>query len=68
MQHVKIGFMKTALRAKFAQHADLLAILLGTGSAKIVERNDGDAYWYVVRFIALSCMEGGRIYVSYTSA
>ena len=42
-QQVKIGFMKKALHAKFSQHADLLAILLGTGSAKIVERNDGDA-------------------------
>lgn len=54
MQHVKIGFMKTALRAKFAQHADLLAILLGTGSAKIVERNDGDAYWY--SFVSSRCL------------
>lgn len=46
MQQVKLGFMKKALHAKFSQHADLLAILLGTGSAKIMERNDGDAYWY----------------------
>ena len=47
---MKISFMKKALHAKFSQHPDLLAVLLGTGSRKIVERNDGDAYWYVAVF------------------
>lgn len=33
----KFGRMKEVLRAKFAQHADLREILLGTGTARLVE-------------------------------
>lgn len=37
--------MREALRAKFTQHADLRAILLGTGERKIVEHTERDSYW-----------------------
>lgn len=42
---VKDRIMHEAVLAKFAQHADLRAILLGTGEAKIVEHTENDAYW-----------------------
>lgn len=42
---VKEDVMLAALRAKFAQHADLRAALLATGSAHLVERAPRDAYW-----------------------
>ena len=37
--------MLTALRAKFTQHADLQAILLGTGDETLVEHTNKDRYW-----------------------
>jgi ribA/ribD-fused uncharacterized protein len=37
--------MLDALRAKFTQHDDLKAILLGTGDAKLVEHTENDSYW-----------------------
>lgn len=37
--------MTEAVRAKFSQHEDLAAILLGTGDAKLVEHTRNDAYW-----------------------
>ncbi len=37
--------MLRAVRAKFAQHADLAALLLSTGDALIVERSRRDHYW-----------------------
>lgn len=37
--------MRTALRAKFGQHADLRAALLATGHAQLVEHTERDAYW-----------------------
>ncbi|WP_412028130.1 NADAR family protein [Deinococcus yunweiensis] len=42
---VKDDVMRVALRAKFTQHADLRALLLGTGGADIVEHTANDAYW-----------------------
>lgn len=37
--------MHAALRAKFTQHADLAALLLSTGSAKLVEHTTNDSFW-----------------------
>jgi hypothetical protein len=37
--------MTRAVRAKFTQHVDLCAMLLGTGDATIVEHTHNDAYW-----------------------
>ena len=42
---VKERVMLDALRAKFTQHEDLKAVLLGTGDAKLVEHTANDAYW-----------------------
>jgi ribA/ribD-fused uncharacterized protein len=37
--------MMEALRAKFTQHEELKATLLGTGDAKLVEHTANDSYW-----------------------
>jgi ribA/ribD-fused uncharacterized protein len=42
---VKERVMLEALRAKFTQHDDLKAILLGTGDAMLVEHTANDSYW-----------------------
>lgn len=42
---VKERVMLDALRAKFTQHDDLTAVLLGTGDAKLVEHTANDDYW-----------------------
>jgi len=42
---VKDEIMLRAVRAKFAQHTDLAALLLSTGDALIVERSRRDSYW-----------------------
>jgi N-glycosidase YbiA len=44
-ESVKNRIMKEALHAKFTQHEDLKAILLGTGDAKLVEHTANDSYW-----------------------
>jgi ribA/ribD-fused uncharacterized protein len=44
-ESVKDGIMLEAVRAKFTQHDDLKAILLGTGDAKLVEHTTNDSYW-----------------------
>lgn len=44
-ESVKDQVMLEALRAKFSQHEDLKAILLGTGDAKLVEHTTNDSYW-----------------------
>ncbi|HEX5245217.1 MAG TPA: NADAR domain-containing protein [Tepidisphaeraceae bacterium] len=44
-EQIKIDVMTRAVRAKFTQHADLRAILLGTGDATLVEHTRNDAYW-----------------------
>jgi hypothetical protein len=42
---VKDAIMREAVLAKFTQHADLRAILLGTADAEIVEHTSKDSYW-----------------------
>jgi ribA/ribD-fused uncharacterized protein len=42
---VKDAVMLDALRAKFTQHADLRALLLSTGEARLVEHTANDSYW-----------------------
>jgi len=42
---VKDEIMLRAVRAKFAQHAQLAALLLQTGDVLIVERSRRDRYW-----------------------
>lgn len=37
--------MSKAVRAKFTQHDDIRATLLGSGNAKIVEHTENDSYW-----------------------
>ena len=44
-ESVKERVMLDALRAKFTQHVDLRALLLGTGGARLVEHTANDAYW-----------------------
>jgi ribA/ribD-fused uncharacterized protein len=42
---VKEQVMLDALRAKFTQHDELKATLLGTGGSALVEHTANDAYW-----------------------
>lgn len=42
---VRDEVMRTALLAKFTQHRDLGALLLGTGDTPLVEHTERDAYW-----------------------
>jgi len=44
-ESVKEKVMLEALRAKFTQHEEARAVLLGTGDAKLVEHTAKDAYW-----------------------
>ncbi len=44
-EHVKDGIMRKVVLAKFTQHEDLRAILLGTGDAQLVEHTTNDSYW-----------------------
>jgi ribA/ribD-fused uncharacterized protein len=44
-ERVKDQVMLEAVRAKFTQHEDLKAILLGTGDALLVEHTEKDSYW-----------------------
>jgi hypothetical protein len=44
-EQVKEDVMRTALRAKFAAHADLRTLLMETGTVEIVENAPGDYYW-----------------------
>lgn len=44
-ESVKVGVMRTAVLAKFTQHAELKELLLSTGDAKLVEHTENDAYW-----------------------
>ncbi len=44
-ESAKDGIMLEAVRAKFTQHDDLKAVLLGTGDAKLVEHTENDSYW-----------------------
>ena len=42
---VKDAVMMSGLRAKFAQHPELRALLMSTGNAQLVEHTTNDAYW-----------------------
>ena len=44
-ESVKVGVMRAAVLAKFTQHAELRALLLSTGDAKLVEHTENDDYW-----------------------
>lgn len=44
-ESVKDQVMLEAVRAKFTQHEELKAILLGTGNALLVEHTANDSYW-----------------------
>ena len=44
-ESVKVRIMRNAVLAKFEQHADIRAILLDTGSAKLIEHTTNDNYW-----------------------
>ena len=44
-EKVKERVMLDALRAKFTQHEELKAVLLGTGDAVLVEHTANDSYW-----------------------
>ncbi len=44
-EQVKDQIMYEAVRAKFAQHADIRQILLNTGDAELVEHTANDRYW-----------------------
>ena len=42
---VKDDLMRRVVFEKFTQHAELRALLVGTGDAEIVEHTANDAYW-----------------------
>ncbi len=42
---VKDDVMRRAVRCKFETHADIRAVLLGTGEEELVEATSGDYYW-----------------------
>jgi ribA/ribD-fused uncharacterized protein len=44
-ERVKDAVMREVVLAKFSQHDDLRAVLLGTGDAEILEHTENDAYW-----------------------
>jgi ribA/ribD-fused uncharacterized protein len=44
-ERIKDDVMYDALKAKFGQHPELAALLLGTGDAEIVEHTHNDSYW-----------------------
>jgi N-glycosidase YbiA len=44
-ESVKDAIMHKVVLAKFSQHEDIRAILLATGSVKIVEHTANDSYW-----------------------
>ncbi len=44
-QAVKDAVMRRAVRAKFEQHSDIRAVLLGTGDEELIEDAPDDYYW-----------------------
>lgn len=44
-ESVKVAIMRDVLIAKFTQHDDIRALLLGTGEAMLVEHTVNDSYW-----------------------
>ena len=41
----QLGVMREAVEAKFRQHDDLRALLLGTGDAMLIEHTGHDDFW-----------------------
>lgn len=44
-EQVKDKIMYDAIKAKFTQNPDILEVLLGTGSATLIEASPTDKYW-----------------------
>ena len=44
-QVVKDDVMRAAVRAKFALHSDIQAVLVGTGDEELIENAPNDYYW-----------------------
>ena len=44
-ESVKDDLMRDAVRAKFEQHEDICAVLLGTGAETLIEAARNDNYW-----------------------
>src|SRR5215475_3153288 len=44
-ERVKLGVMREAVEAKFRQHEDLRALLLGTGDAVLIAHTENDDFW-----------------------
>lgn len=44
-ESAKVAVMRKAVGAKFRQHESLAAMLLATGTAKLVEHTESDSYW-----------------------
>jgi ribA/ribD-fused uncharacterized protein len=44
-ERVKVGVMREAVEAKFRQHEELGALLLGTGDATLIEHTENDDFW-----------------------
>ena len=44
-ERVKLAAMREAVEAKFRQHEDLRALLLGTGDATLIEHTENDDFW-----------------------
>jgi ribA/ribD-fused uncharacterized protein len=44
-ESVKDDVMRDAVRAKFTQHEDIRAVLLGTGDELLIEAAFNDSYW-----------------------
>jgi ribA/ribD-fused uncharacterized protein len=44
-ERVKDAVMREAVLAKFSQHEELRAALIGTAEAEIIEHTENDAYW-----------------------
>jgi ribA/ribD-fused uncharacterized protein len=44
-ESVKVDIMRTAVRAKFAAHTALRAVLISTSDEEIIEAAVGDAFW-----------------------
>jgi ribA/ribD-fused uncharacterized protein len=42
---VRVEVMRRVLHAKFTQHAELRALLISTGTRRIVEHTDNDSFW-----------------------
>ena len=44
-EEIKIDVMRTAVKKKFATHAELTELLLSTGNEELIEAAPGDYFW-----------------------